>query len=53
MEDKEENKIYERDTKKNEEEFNMKPNHLPPILLPPQPINDLDTNKKVEKKSCC
>jgi hypothetical protein len=50
MGDKEENKRYERDTKKNEEAFNMKPNHLPPILLPPQPINDLDTNKKVEKK---
>ena len=48
--DKEENKKNEINTKNNEEAFKMKRNHLSPISFPPQPINHLDTNKKVGKK---
>jgi hypothetical protein len=50
MIDKEENEKYERNTKKNEEAFIMKPRHLSPISFPPQPKNQLDTNKKIGKK---
>ena len=50
MIDKEENEKYERNTKKNEEAFIMKPRHLSPISFPPQPKKQLDTNKKIGKK---